>query len=342
MESYTHTSTTGEMKKGVRSASSTSNFRSMVGLKRVHGLHDTRDDVHNNDAATATTKDSRSCLHYLESPNDHMMKRVRTEDHLSRPQQPSELWGDVDGMGELHATAGYAAKSADDFEPIPYHSLVRGAPIRPVDNRFAATETPCSTVAPATVRNHPAKQPPATKKKTPSPSSAFDSTVGMDSCQMGVVNKMMAYLDKLCDQGIPYFNGEESTVLASSFRAIITLSKVYHQQDFIKYKNLPGAIFEEAVDVMKSSTFLMLFRIATDGEGSLTTSTTPRANTVSLIEIAVGYGIHLAKQQQLGSNEKIMDVDIQTIVQTGTKDLLRMTHEERMAFWGTQILQKQV
>lgn len=256
-------------------------------------------------SSTSPTSQSDANLAVCSSP--------RPTDRLEN----DDIWGDSN-PDALDAIAGYmTSKSGDDLEPIPYRTLIRGAPIH-VSDFVAAKPTPPSVIE---------SNKPSRKRKLISK----DEIVGPNSRQMDVVKKMMKYLENLEQQQVQEFNGQETSSLVSTFRKTVTLCTKMHDLMIENYKHLPGAIFDETVEVIGGPTFLELFRAAKKEVPSKEILEESRPYT--LLELAVGYGLHCGQRKI----QYYDGGDVPKQVKRWAHELENMSEQERKKFWDTKI-----
>ena len=185
--------------------------------------------------------------------------------------------------------------------------------------------------------------------------------VGADSHQMKVIQRIQVYLEESLDE-------EDSSVLASFLRVLKTC-QARHARGDSKYLHLPGAIFEKTVEQVGGIVFARIYHNAKHFDhprlyeldlvtfhdtsnadepsaiiGSNTTDNNKCTETPNLLQIAIGYGIHLAKTR-LNNNTNDNDSsktpgNMETIVQEGAKVVMHMKDSERDHFWKTMVYSK--
>mmetsp|Transcript_9955 Transcript_9955/g.13130 ORF Transcript_9955/g.13130 Transcript_9955/m.13130 type:complete len:157 (+) Transcript_9955:149-619(+) len=110
-----------------------------------------------------------------------------------------------------------------------------------------------------------------------------------------------------------------------------------HEKGVHRYRNLPGAVFERAVDVLGAVEFQRLFKAS---QQKLKNSPHPKRTRVeevgkasipNLIETAVGYGFHLARIHFLHDSSNASNVH--DILMQGVNTVNRMSEVERAQFW---------
>jgi len=172
-----------------------------------------------------------------------------------------------------------------------------------------------------------------------------DSVIGPDSMQMMSIERMIVFLQETCDD----------KALIQKVQDAVEDCKNRHNKGEFKYMNLPGAIFERLVETVGGTDFWSMYKASQDfdhprlhemGIGSvseagsvcssddlsnnvsqLTTSSAP--GLPNLLQVAVGYGFHLARLHLMEGTESNM----QDLLVNGTNVVLEMKEEERYLFW---------
>ncbi|KAL7559202.1 hypothetical protein ACA910_013206 [Epithemia clementina (nom. ined.)] len=166
--------------------------------------------------------------------------------------------------------------------------------------------------------------------------------IGPEAPQMAPIHRFLEYL-----------KSNESTLETYDIvQTIVTECSEKHVRGTHKCKNLPGAIFERVIKKLGGPDFQRLFESSQEnGGGALVeghatkprpASSTPEADygdakcqEQSLLEIAVGYGFHLARIHFLHDNGASSTVE--ELLQQGVDTVNRMSHVERAQFWKYMI-----
>jgi hypothetical protein len=154
--------------------------------------------------------------------------------------------------------------------------------------------------------------------------------VGPDSGQMNTIKRMRAYVDEM-----------EATAVVEIFGVVKRECEIRHERGERRYLHLPGAIFEGLVERLGGVATLRIYTNAltyinhpsfvdlnvVDPEPvNDVSSSDPPPN---LLEVAVGYGIHLAA----GLSKDAGKIDIESVVHDGANAVMGMKDQERLIFW---------
>ena len=170
------------------------------------------------------------------------------------------------------------------------------------------------------------------------------SIVGPESWQMDVINRMLFYLD--CETNCPY------SIYRFQFRSIVEQCTNLHVQGIQKkFRHLPGAIFEQMIDVVGGSIFLSIYNAAkrlqygrlNSGVGVETEIYAGQPFTSpSVMQLAVGYGYCMAQsstfKERMICPDLIKTRGIKYIAEVGAQTVLNMSEETRSSFWSECIL----
>jgi hypothetical protein len=222
------------------------------------------------------------------------------------------------------------------LEPIPVQIMAAGAPVDPEYRKRPPEESYHVAMSPAKKVKHDSRRL-ITHDDIPFKSSQRSSPliVGPDSVQMKAIQRMIVYLEE----------SEEPDTLLEHYCKVAQQCEIRHQRRENKYMHLPGAIFEKLVESIGGTTFGRIYEnskafrhdrlyelnlVADD-----TTVARPRQVVVpDLLQLAVGYGLHLAGM--LDSNPPPSPngtKSIQDVVQDAAKLLVDMNEHERQVFW---------
>ena len=168
------------------------------------------------------------------------------------------------------------------------------------------------------------------------------TVIGPDAPQMAPIRRFLEYL-----------KGHDSTLETyATVQRIVSECSERHSTGSRKYKNLPGAIFEQAIKSIGGPEFQRLFDESQEKDEKETRHPMPltdsrdasKIKSPSLVETAVGYGFHLARIHFLhdsGTNSTVHD-----LLQQGVDTVHRMSQVERVQFWKymieTPLYQRQV
>jgi hypothetical protein len=239
-----------------------------------------------------------------------------------------------------------------DFEPIPYPLMARGVPVytENVDtgkdsdtivrvNKHYETANMARAGSPASLKNDSDKNEKTVDKYGQAESNK--GVVGPDSWQMNVINGMLEYLDEVKDT--PY------TKYSAQFHMTTNLCTKQHLDGHVKYRHLPGAIFEEIVHKVGGPTFLEIYKnskiYSGDRQGHAAvagyqSSGCQTDGYPSLVEVAVGYGFCMAKSLAIeNKNSAFWDHNsIKYAVDHGSQKVRKMSSSHRLKFWKEHIL----
>lgn len=173
--------------------------------------------------------------------------------------------------------------------------------------------------------------------------------VGPDSWQMKVVNRMIVYLE----EGSEYKHSQ----LIECFHTVTAQCTALHAKGVHKYLHLPGAIFEEIVELTGGPVFLEIYNAAKTfhhprldelrcNDQVLVSHDVTKLKAISttmgypnLLQVAVAYGFQLARMRTTNEGQDATDHNnaIKDTVEAGAQDVLDMSEEARMTFWKNNI-----
>lgn len=288
---------------------------------------------------------------------------------LQCPPSPEHL----ELFGRFWQELGYG--STDQYEPLNSHAMASGAPVFPGDLPDEPTtpdEWEARMVSPPRPTSHYSPLPPvppptlstatlppvprgATLKRgfsdtavsspvTPprkqrrtdrtnkNKSSNVSCRIGADSTQMMSIHRMVAYLGE----------SEDRRGLLQVMEDVVDRCLEKHEnQSSSKYDNLPGAIFEDAVEELGGDVFTSIFKdslafhpqrrqaaaiLANQDDTSYLERSDPRLP--NLLEVGLAYGFHLARLSLMDHGGTFDD--IQSMLEHGASTVLNMREEERV------------
>ena len=239
--------------------------------------------------------------------------------------------------GALIEADGY---HEEDFEPIPVHS------------------TPRCLALSTKKRSLQSRGYEASKKKefyewmgdrklvhvSDSSTVTGNVHVGPNSVQMKVVKRMIVFLQEQVKQSDnPHFR-----IWLEAICQVTSDCEMRHLRGENKYRHLPGSIFEKLVDHIGGESFGHIYHGARSFEHNRLKELNlldedpiePEDTTVpSVLEIAVGYGLHLAtthvepRGQEVNGDTPSQQKDLHAMVRHGAKIVTNMNEEERGMFW---------
>lgn len=164
--------------------------------------------------------------------------------------------------------------------------------------------------------------------------------VGPQSWQMMAVYRMIIFMEEM--------PGCQHSKYSENFRAVVAKCKVLHESKSPKYVHLPGAIFEEMVDIMGGPAFLEVYlasknfnhprvtkaccdnQILVSDEKTILTINAA-TGCPNLLELSVAYGYHLAQSPKKQKNP------LKYVIEQGAHDVLNLNEAERAEFWANII-----
>jgi hypothetical protein len=168
--------------------------------------------------------------------------------------------------------------------------------------------------------------------------SKTDTVVGPDSTEMIAIKRMLIYLEQT----------SSDVALVRSFHNIVEDCKKRHTKGQAKYKHLPGAIFERLIEQVGGEVFGPIYKASRTFEHQRVKAMYPQesasgsleyedltANGIgmpNLLQIAVGYGFHLARMSMLNHGQDACE-DIEELMESGAETALNMKDDERFLFW---------
>lgn len=168
--------------------------------------------------------------------------------------------------------------------------------------------------------------------------SKTDAVVGPDSTEMIAIKRMLIYLEQT----------SSDVALVRSFHNIVKESEKRHTKGQAKYKHLPGAIFERLIEQVGGEVFMPIYKASRTFEhehinaiyqqesasGSLDYEdlTASGIEMPNLLQVAVGYGFHLARMSMLNHGHDTCE-DIEELMESGAETALNMKDDERFLFW---------
>jgi len=190
-----------------------------------------------------------------------------------------------------------------------------------------------------------------TKRKASAASEATLSTplqdmagsVGPDTWQMMVLYRMIVFLEQS-----PECEHAQHTEV---FRTVVAKCKAQYGMGNQKYYHLPGAIFEEMVEIIGGPAFLQIYLAAKTfdhprieelshdsellvaGRDKLSAVSTT-AGRPNLLQVSVAYGYHLS-QQSTAAGEG--DRSLKEKVEQAANEILNLSEAARTEFWASKI-----
>lgn len=248
-----------------------------------------------------------------------------------------------------------------DFEPIPYAISARGIPVEPENIKDSKAGVVCNAPttdstgkAMTTSSSNPKQTRPPVKQKLQDKACATaklvdirdgdhsadpNNVVGPDSWQMDVINRMLYYLD--CETNHPH------STYRKQIRDIKEVCTKRHIAGSLKYRHLPGAIFDQVVKTIGGSTFLSIYKAAkclSYGrlESDSCVPVEKEGAPSNLIQFAVGYGYYMAKTTTHKRQKICPDMSkangIQDTTEICAQTVLNMSDDSRLSFWNEYIL----
>jgi hypothetical protein len=173
-------------------------------------------------------------------------------------------------------------------------------------------------------------------------SNESKNLVGPDSWQMDVIYRINFYLDQ--DKHCPY------SMYSKTAQSVTEKCTKLHFAGNIKFRHLPGAIFEQIVSDIGGSTFLSIYMAAKNlSYGRLRSAHGTQVDirdsntSPNLIQLAVGYGFHMAQSITLGGQNSSLDLNesksLKKSVEQGARTVLEMSKQTQVQFWNENILQ---
>jgi hypothetical protein len=204
-----------------------------------------------------------------------------------------------------------------------------------------ATAEPVST-APRAPSTRKRKIQSSCKEESDSKKNKANTVVGPDSTEMIAIKRMLIYLEET----------SSDVVLVRSFHKVVEDSEKHHAKGQAKYKHLPGAIFEGLIENVGGDVFGPIYKASRTFEHERVKALYPQesasgsleyeALTASgigmpnLLQVAVGYGFHLARMSMLNRGHDICG-DIEELMESGAETALNMKDDERFLFWKYMI-----
>ena len=168
-------------------------------------------------------------------------------------------------------------------------------------------------------------------------------SVGPDSWQMMVLYRMIVFLEQT-----PECEHAQHTEV---FRTVVAKCKAQYGMGNQKYYHLPGAIFEEMVEIIGGPAFLQIYLAAKTfdhprieelshdsellvaGRNKLSAVSTT-AGRPNLLQVSVAYGYHLS-QQSTAAGEG--DRSLKEKVEQAANEILNLSEAARTEFWASKI-----
>jgi hypothetical protein len=171
----------------------------------------------------------------------------------------------------------------------------------------------------------------------------IDVAVGPDSTEMIAIKRMLIYLEET----------SSDVVLVRTFHKIVEDSEKRHAIGQAKYKHLPGAIFERLVEQVGGAVFGPIYKASRHFEHKRVKEMFPQESAPgsleyedltasgigmpNLLQVAVGYGFHLARMSMLNHGHDDTCENIQELMESGAETALSMKDDERFLFWKYMI-----
>jgi hypothetical protein len=210
--------------------------------------------------------------------------------------------------------------------------------------KTAAATAPVSTTHHVPNTRKRKAQSSGSNENCDSKKSKTDNVVGVgpDSTEMIAIKRMLIYLEET----------SSDVVLVRTFHKIVEDSEKRHAKGQAKYKHLPGAIFERLVEQVGGAVFGPIYKASRTFEhervkemypqelvtGSLDYEdlTASGIGMPNLLQIAVGYGFHLARMSMLNHGHDTCE-NIEDLMESGAETALNMKDDERFLFWKYMI-----
>ena len=219
---------------------------------------------------------------------------------------------------------------------------------RPIQQQTATTSVSTSRRTDAGTHKRTAHAPADGTEEPSNKKLKTSGVVGPDSEEMLVVERMMIYLEETCD----------NAQLVQTFRKVVKDCETGHAKGQVKYKHLPGAIFERLVEQVDGPTFKHIYQASRDFDHPRVRELYPDDSTMvvprssldyqqltsssgigmpNLLQVAVGYGFHLARMSMLNHADVDESATIQELMESGAETALNMKEDERFLFWKYMI-----
>jgi hypothetical protein len=179
------------------------------------------------------------------------------------------------------------------------------------------------------------------------PKSRRTELVGPDSWQMAVVFRMVVYLEETAVEN-------ESLEKIEKIHIAIDHCKANHAKRSPKYLHLPGAVFEELVNLLGGPEFLHLYKSAKNFHHPRLEEVRSRQlsatnirliskkiisnemnATPNLIQIAIAYGWYLSTKKNMQTADSAM---VKDAFEQGSLLILQMSEETRANLWNKIVL----
>ena len=269
-----------------------------------------------------------------------------------------------------------------DFDPIPYQVLARGIPVAPEKSHHCYNGSSSTSLPSAIVESSSGKGADLSStmnekfSQTDKANMSYAvngksctqlnhsqshcnvkvgnacedehskdpiNTVGHESWQMDVINRMLFYLDT--ETNCPH------SMYGLQFHSIVERCSKLHLQGIFKYRHLPGAIFEQMVNTVGGSIFLSIYkaakrlsygRLSSDAGVGAVARSNAQCVPPNLTQLAVGFGYCMARSISFKGRKICPDLintqSIQYTAEIGAQTVLNMSEETRLSFWKECIL----